>query len=175
MLNLKKKNLSRCVEKLKKKSQAVRKKFVLTPKKPKLNWLNHLFFYMGQMKLSIFIFGVFSSLDWSKSVEIKYIFSPFSRSQNSLQEKEDNEAGKRGWECVMNRIEYVYLSIKDAHYTYRQYNYMKITIYTLIGTIRLIGFNMYKTYKYTSFLFKSNRSFVFQNVILIIWKQWAQK
>ena len=61
---------------------------------------------MGQMKLSIFIFGVFSSLDWSKSVEIKYIFSPFSRSQNSLQEKEDNEAGKRGWECVMNRIEY---------------------------------------------------------------------
>jgi len=40
----------------------------------------------------------------------------------------------------MNRIEYVYLSIKDAHD--RQYNYMKITIFTLIGMIRLIGFNI---------------------------------
>ena len=38
------------------------------------------------------------------------------------------------------RIEYVYLSIKDAHD--RQYNYMKITIFTLIGMIRLIGFNI---------------------------------
>jgi hypothetical protein len=32
---------------------------------------------------------------------------------------------------MLNRIEYVYLSIKDAHD--RQYNYMKITIFTLIG------------------------------------------
>jgi hypothetical protein len=40
----------------------------------------------------------------------------------------------------INRIEYVYLSIKDAHD--RQYNYMKITIFTLIGMIRLIGFNI---------------------------------
>jgi hypothetical protein len=40
----------------------------------------------------------------------------------------------------LNRIEYVYLSIKDAHD--RQYNYMKITIFTLIGMIRLIGFNI---------------------------------
>ena len=39
-----------------------------------------------------------------------------------------------------NRIEYVYLSIKDAHNV--QYNYMKITIFTLIGMIRLIGFNI---------------------------------
>ena len=40
-----------------------------------------------------------------------------------------------------NRIEQnVYLSIKDAHD--RQYNYMKITIITLIGMIRLIGFNI---------------------------------
>ena len=39
-----------------------------------------------------------------------------------------------------NRIEYVYLSIKDAHD--RQYNYMKITIFTLIGMIRLIGFSI---------------------------------
>ena len=38
------------------------------------------------------------------------------------------------------RIEYVYLSIKDAHD--RQYNYMKITIFTLIGMIRLIAFNI---------------------------------
>jgi hypothetical protein len=44
-----------------------------------------------------------------------------------------------------NRIEYVYLSIKDAHD--RQYNYMKITIFTLIGMIRLIDLT-YKTYKY---------------------------
>jgi hypothetical protein len=35
---------------------------------------------------------------------------------------------------------FVYLSIKDAHD--RQYNYMKITIFTLIGMIRLIGFNI---------------------------------
>ena len=35
---------------------------------------------------------------------------------------------------------YCYLSIKDAHD--RQYNYMKITIFTLIGVIRLIGFNI---------------------------------
>ena len=41
---------------------------------------------------------------------------------------------------MLNRIEYVYLSIKDAHD--RQYNYMKITIFTLIGMIRLIGFNI---------------------------------
>jgi hypothetical protein len=33
-----------------------------------------------------------------------------------------------------------YLSIKDAHD--RQYNYMKITIFTLIRMIRLIGFNI---------------------------------
>jgi hypothetical protein len=39
-----------------------------------------------------------------------------------------------------HRIEYVYLSIKDAHD--RQYNYMKIIIFTLIGMIRLIGFNI---------------------------------
>jgi hypothetical protein len=32
------------------------------------------------------------------------------------------------------------LSIKDAHD--RQYNYMKITIITLIGMIRFIGFNI---------------------------------
>jgi hypothetical protein len=38
-------------------------------------------------------------------------------------------------------LEYVYLSIKDAHD--RQYNYMKITIFTLIGMIRLIGFNIH--------------------------------
>jgi hypothetical protein len=44
--------------------------------------------------------------------------------------------GVRGW----YRIEYVYLSIKDAHD--RQYNYMKITIFTLIGMIRLIVFNI---------------------------------
>jgi hypothetical protein len=37
-------------------------------------------------------------------------------------------------------VEYVYLSIKDPHD--RQYNYMKITIFTLIGMIRLIGFNI---------------------------------
>ena len=37
---------------------------------------------------------------------------------------------------VQNRIEYAYLSIKDAHD--RQYNYMKITIFTLIGMIRLV-------------------------------------
>jgi hypothetical protein len=45
---------------------------------------------------------------------------------------------------IIYRIEeYVYLSIKlkDAHD--RQYNYMKITIFTLIGMIRLIGFNIY--------------------------------
>ena len=52
----------------------------------------------------------------------------------------------------MNRIEYVYLSIKDAHD--RQYNYMKITIFTLIRMIRLIGFNIQEsrhtnTCKYT--------------------------
>jgi hypothetical protein len=37
---------------------------------------------------------------------------------------------------------FVYLSIKDAHDG--QYNYMKITIFTLInfGMIRLIGFNI---------------------------------
>ena len=35
---------------------------------------------------------------------------------------------------------FVYLSIKDAHD--RQYNYMKITIFTLIRMIRLIGFNI---------------------------------
>ena len=35
---------------------------------------------------------------------------------------------------------YCYLSIKDAHD--RQYNYMKITVFTLIGVIRLIGFNI---------------------------------
>jgi hypothetical protein len=40
----------------------------------------------------------------------------------------------------MNRIEYVYLSIKDAHD--RQYNYIKITIFTLIGMISSIGFNI---------------------------------
>ena len=40
-----------------------------------------------------------------------------------------------------NRIEYVYLSIKDAHD--RQYNYMKITIFILIGMTRLIGFNIH--------------------------------
>jgi hypothetical protein len=34
---------------------------------------------------------------------------------------------------MKNRIEYVYLSIKDAHD--RQYKYMKITIFTLIGMI----------------------------------------
>ena len=44
--------------------------------------------------------------------------------------------------CNFNgRIEeYVYLSIKVAHD--RQYNYMKIAIFTLIGIIRLIGFNI---------------------------------
>ena len=36
---------------------------------------------------------------------------------------------------VLNRIEYVYLSIKDAHDG--QYNYMKITIFTLIGMIMI--------------------------------------
>ena len=35
------------------------------------------------------------------------------------------------------RIEYVYLSIKDAHD-----RHMKITIFTLNGMIRLIGFNI---------------------------------
>jgi hypothetical protein len=35
---------------------------------------------------------------------------------------------------------FVYLSIKDAHD--RQYNYMKITIFTIIGMIKLIGFNI---------------------------------
>ena len=33
------------------------------------------------------------------------------------------------------------IKLKDAHD--RQYNYMKITIFTLIGMIRLIGFNIY--------------------------------
>ena len=40
----------------------------------------------------------------------------------------------------MKKKKNVYLSIKDAHD--RQYNYMKITIFTLIGMIRLIGFNI---------------------------------
>ena len=35
------------------------------------------------------------------------------------------------------RIEYVYLSIKDTHD-----RHMKITIFTLNGMIRLIGFNI---------------------------------
>ena len=54
------------------------------------------------------------------------------------------DKGEMVMQCLHNnlryRIEYVYLSIKDAHD--RQYNYMKITIFTLIGMIRLIGFNI---------------------------------
>jgi hypothetical protein len=51
---------------------------------------------------------------------------------------------KTGWlgtECGDNMsTRGLFLSIKDAHD--RQYNYMKITIFTLIRMIRLIGFNI---------------------------------
>ena len=57
------------------------------------------------------------------------------------------------------RIEYVYLSIKDAHD--RQYNYMKITIFTLIGMIRLIGFNIQDIHICTLFSF-----FVFHRALV---------
>ena len=46
--------------------------------------------------------------------------------------------GKRT--MIIEQNMFVYLSIKDAHD--RQYNYMKITIFTLIRMIRLIGFNI---------------------------------
>ena len=40
-------------------------------------------FYIGQIKLSIFIFVVFSILDWSKSEGLKFFFSPSSRSKSN--------------------------------------------------------------------------------------------
>jgi hypothetical protein len=63
-----------------------------------------------------------------------------------------------------------YLSIKDAHD--RQYNYMKITIFKLIGMIRLIGFNiqdiqiqfskqMIKKYLVTEYLLITDGEFLF--------------
>ena len=60
--------------------------------------------------------------------------------QTTQKTRGESRCSQVSYRIEQNRIEYVYLSIKDAHDS--QYNYMKITIFTLIGMIRLIGFNI---------------------------------